>query len=291
MFKSIFDDIKYSFLSGNMIIRLVILNVTVFVITALIQAFTPNFYGELLYYIALPGDPMLVLFRPWTLVTHMFLHSGLWHLLWNMLVLYWFGNIAGDLLGDKKILTIYLLGGLIGAASYLVTYQLSPSFGAIALGASAAIMSIVFAAVATAPDYIMRLVLLGDVRIKFIGLAILFLDIIGTRSQINSGGHIAHLGGALFGLFFVYLLRKGIDLSSYFNKMIAFFTFKRKETPRRNKNLKVAHRASSIERQTPSPRSSNTQSQVDQILEKIKQKGYESLSPAEKEVLYQASKN
>ena len=294
MFRSIAEDIRSSFDYGNMIIKLVIINVAVFVITALLNAFFPEFYSSnILPYLALPGDLMTLLYRPWTVITHMFLHSGLWHLIGNMITLYWFGNIAGDLLGDRKILPVYILGGLAGAIFYLLSYQFLPNIGIYALGASAAALAIVFTAVATAPEYVVHLLLFGPVRIKFIGLVILFIDIIGTQSNANSGGHIAHLGGTLFGFWFVYLLRKGVDLSEYFHRFVDFITFKKKKRPVGKATLKVAHRADNITRKQSKNFVAKTDisRRVDEILDKIKQKGYDSLTDEEKEVLYQASKN
>ena len=128
--------------------------------------------------------------------------------------------------------------------------------------------------------------------IKYIGLIILFLDIIGTRSMVNSGGHIAHLGGALFGFLFVYLLRKGIDLSDYFNRFIDFFSFQTRKKPQKRSTLKVAHKASESQRQTIKNKNTyHVPTRVDEILDKIKQTGYDSLTAEEKDVLYQASKN
>lgn len=292
MFRSIADDIKSSFDYGNMIVKLIIINIAVFVITALLSAFFPLFYAtNILPYLSIPGDLMTLLYRPWTIITHMFLHSGLWHLIGNMITLYWFGNIAGDLLGDKKILSVYILSGLVGALFYSLSYQFLPNIGSYAMGASAAALGIVFTAVATAPDYVVSLILIGDVRIKFIGLVILFLDIIGTQSNINSGGHIAHLGGTLFGFLFVYLLRNGTDLSVYFNNFIAFITFQKKQ--KRKPTLKVAHKAEILQRKPTKiqPTKTDISVRVDEILDKIKQRGYDSLTDEEKEVLYHASKN
>ncbi len=293
MLRSIADDIRSSFDYGNMVVKLIIINIAVFVVTAILGAFFPSFYStNILPYLALPGDPMVLLYRPWTLITHMFLHDGLWHVLWNMLTFYWFGYIVGDLIGDRKILPVYIIGGLFGALAYLISFQLLPGIGFMALGASAAIMAIVFSAVVTAPDYSMNLILFGPVRIKYIGLIILFLDIIGTRSMVNSGGHIAHLGGALFGFLFVYLLRKGIDLSDYFNRFIDFFSFQTRKKPQKRSTLKVAHKASESQRQTIKNKNTyHVPTRVDEILDKIKQTGYDSLTAEEKDVLYQASKN
>lgn len=292
MFRSIADDVKSSFDYGNMVVKLAIINVAVFMITAIMNAFFPYFYQtSVLPYLAIPGDLNVLLYRPWTLITHMFLHQGIWHLIWNMLTFYWFGNIVGDLLGDRKILPIYIFGGLTGALFYLISFQFLPNIGIMALGASAAALAIVFAAVATSPDYIVHLIIFGPVRIKFIGLFILFFDIIGIQSTVNSGGHIAHLGGTLFGFLFLYLLRSDIDLSSYFYKIIGFFTFNNKKS--KKSTLKVSHRAPSLiqKKQAQNKKTANINHQVDDILDKIKQHGYNSLSDEEKEILFQASKN
>ncbi|MFN8338472.1 MAG: rhomboid family intramembrane serine protease [Saprospiraceae bacterium] len=293
MFKSIGEDIRANFDYGNMITKLIIINVAVFVITALLNAFFPNFYVEsILPYLALPGDLTSLLYRPWTLITHMVLHEGIWHLAGNMITLYWFGNITGDLLGDRKILPIYILGGLVGASFYLLSYNLFGGVGGFALGASAATLAILFTGVAVAPDYQIHLLLFGPVRIKFVGLVILFFDIIGTQST-NSGGHFAHLGGTLFGFLFVYLLRNGIDLSIYFNNFIDFITFKSKPKRSHKPVLKVAHRSESLTKKSVDQKvtKSEISARVDEILDKIKQNGYDSLSDEEKEVLYQASKS
>lgn len=294
MFKSIGEDIKASFDYGNMIVKLIIINIAVFVVTSLLSAFFPFFYANnILPYLAIPGDLMTLLYRPWTIITHMFLHGGLWHLIGNMITLYWFGNIAGDLLGDKRILPVYILGGLIGALFYSLSYQFLPNIGSYAMGASAAALAIVFTAVATAPDYVVHLILVGPVRIKFIGLVILFLDIIGTQGYINSGGHIAHLGGTLFGFLFVYLLRNGTDLSLYFNRFIDLITFNKKPSPKRKTTLKIAHKSEVLQQNSTKsqPTKTDISVRVDEILDKIKQKGYDSLTDEEKEVLYHASKN
>lgn len=291
MFRSIGQDIRNSFDYGNMVTRLLIINVVVFVITALLQAFMPFIYGEyILPYIALPGDVMTLLFRPWTLITHMFVHAGFWHLISNLIVLYWFGGIVGDLLGDRKILPLYILGGLAGAFVYVLSFSFFTGMGSFAVGASAAALALTFAAVAIAPDYVVYLILLGPVRIKFIGLFILFMDIIGTQSSSNSGGHLAHLGGTLFGFFFIHMLRNGRDISEGFNRFIDFIQFKRKPKSRAP-HLKVAHKSERLVRQNTKTENKSLSIRVDEILDKIKQKGYDSLTDEEKEVLYQASKS
>lgn len=293
MFRSIAEDVQRAFQTGNMVIRILILNIAVYMVTALFEAFFPSWSQTVMSWIALPGSPATLLTRPWTLITHMFIHAGFWHMAWNMLMFYWFGTIVGDLLGDRRILPVYILGGLTGALAYILSYQLLPSVGSMALGASAAVLALVFTAVATAPDYNMRLILLGDVKIKYIGLFILFFDLIGVRGNINSGGHIAHLGGAMFGFLFVYFLRNGTDITDFVYRIQQFFKRERKPSRQRKSSpLRVEYKAGPKYRGADIRPNAATQMQheVDRILDKIKVSGYESLTDEEKETLYKASK-
>lgn len=168
-----------------------------------------------------------------------------------------------------------------------------------ALGASAAIMSVVVAAGTIAPDYHFRLLFIGDVKLKFIVLALLLIDLISITANTNTGGHFAHLGGAILGWVFVRLLQEGHDLSLPFNRMAEYIQYlfsSNKASHRRNNPLKVIHKRnrpkekSSKERDVQKGNSLDYQSQLDNILDKIKQKGYDSLSDEEKEFLFQASK-
>jgi membrane associated rhomboid family serine protease len=161
MLQSIVQDIRNSFDFGNMVIKLVIINIAVFLITALTEAFFPFFYqSHILPYLAVPGDLRLLIYRPWTSThTHVCTFRYLASCAWNMITLFWFGNIAGDLLGDRRILPVYLMGGLTGALFYILSYSLLPGIGIMALGASAAVMAIVFMAIITAPDYVVHLLL------------------------------------------------------------------------------------------------------------------------------------
>ena len=298
MFKSIIEDIKFSYKTGNMITRLIIINVAIFVIMALIKAFTPGFYVILESYMAIPGDLFTLLTRPWTILTHMFIHSGFFHMGWNMLFLYWFGRITGDLLGDHRILPLYLMGGFLGALAYVISYQLFPGIiGIRALGASAAVMAIVVTAGATAPDYIMRLILIGDVKLKFIVFFVILIDVIGAAGQSNTGGHIAHLAGAGFGLIFVRQLREGMDLVLPLGNFIQKFSNwlsgnvpagKQGKSSPLSVKYKAADKSKNVSGSTKSDLS--FQEKLDTILDKIKDKGYDSLTSEEKEFLFQASK-
>jgi len=296
MFKSILDEVKSAFYTGNMVLKIVIINVIIYMVLALIGAFAPSFYAQLTPYLAISGNLGTFFNNPWTILTHMFVHDGFWHMGWNMLIFYWFGNIVGDLVGDKRILPIYILGGLVGALFYMISFQLLDHIGLYAVGASAAVMAIVFSAVAVAPDYQVSLILIGPVRIKYIGLFILFFDLIGTQGSDNTGGHIAHLGGTLFGFLFIYFLKDGIDLSSWEDLKRRFFGPK---VAKKTSKLRVEYKASDSQRKMLNEHRKDKfkrdvvtlSDKVDMILDKIKQTGYDSLSDEEKEILYQASKD
>ncbi len=316
MLSSIWDDVKQQFSYGNMIIRLIIVNVAIFLVINLMKVFLyhggapDNWYDRILGWFKISSNPLEILMHPWSVFTHMFMHEGFWHLLWNMLFLYWFGRILGDLLGDKRILPIYVLGGLAGALVFFLSVNLLPYGGGgthTALGASAGIMAIVVAAGMIAPEYSLRLILLGDIRLKYIVVAVIIMDLIGTAGNINTGGHFAHLGGALMGYIFVSQLQAGRDLSeplnNFFDKVTNLFHSvsepalrpKRKgpkmvhrnddKIKNRQQNGKTGHRSD-----RGSAVDGSHQDKLDAILDKIKKEGYESLSEAEKEFLFNASK-
>ena len=301
MLESIKDDIKKTFLYGNMVNKILIVNLAVFVVVLLLSVFLQPFeglYTTILRNLQISADPLRTLLRPWTVISHMFLHTDVWHIFWNMILFYWFGRITGDLIGDDKVLPIYIYGGLFGGLIYMITYNLmgitGPSF---ALGASAAVMAIIMVAALTAPDYTIRLFFIGDVKIKYIALAMIILDIAGTAKNYNTLGHFAHLGGVLFGWFYVSQARVGNDLSIGFNNMIDKMkgVFSKEKAPVKAKSpLKVKYKSRNITKAAGSRKSDSNhvphQERVDAILEKIKAKGYDSLSDEEKEFLFQASK-
>ena len=148
------------------------------------------------------SDWMHNLRHPWAIFTHMFLHIGPFHILWNMLIFYWFGRIVGDLIGDQRVLPIYLVSGLGGALIYFLTANLLGTVSSVALGASAAVMGTALAAAILSPDRLMHLLLLGPVKLKYIVGALILLDFISVANNPNSGGAFGHLGGALFGWLF-----------------------------------------------------------------------------------------
>lgn len=301
-----------------MVTRLIWANVIVFIIVHIVRFFIRLKVGvdhdafgaaleNFLKLFAISNDLLFDLTHPWVIFTNMFLHVGIWHIAINMLFLWWFGRIVADLIGDRRILPLYLITGLAGAFLYLATANWFYDRPSMAYGASAAVMGIMAASGILAPDYIIRLPLIGDVRLKYIVLFFLLLDIIGFANMENTGGHVAHLGGALMGFFFTRQLQGGHDWSKPVNQMFDSITdfFARlfgihAPGPRvvyRNPDLKTKAKAkaaqSSKGRSSKKGNSSSDlshQEQLDAILDKIKHSGYESLTAEEKEFLFNASK-
>jgi membrane associated rhomboid family serine protease len=307
MFDSIAQDIKAQFRNGNMVTRLIILNVGVFALLYLIKIILILFSGgnhgaafnNIIFYLAIHSDLIFDLKHPWVFFTHMFLHEGFFHLLFNMLLLYWFGRIVGDLIGDDKPLAIYILGGLSGALLYVVSGYAIDGVGSIAIGASAAVMGFAVAGAAISPDYTLNLILIGPVRLKYVVLVLLVIDLIGIANMSNTGGHIGHLGGALFGWVFVYYLRNGTDLSVPVNNIMDWFMrlfdTNASRSRQKKKHLRVEHVSKKIQRRKRGKGNHHSdslsdQERIDMILDKIRKNGLESLSEEERAFLNKASK-
>lgn len=296
--QSIWEGIKNSFKEGSNLSKLIYINLGVFILVKLaaVIAFLFGLGGSegniVLNWLTLPADTSELLYRPWTVFSYMFLHESFLHILFNMYFLYWFGRIFLSFLDQKKLLSVYLIGGLTGAAIFVFAFNVFPVFEnvlpiAIAYGASASVMAIVFATVSYSPNYIVNLVFLGAVKIKYIALVFILIDIIRLPIE-NPGGHLAHLGGAFYGWLFISQLRKGNDISSGFNQMMEFVFswFKSK------KKMKVTHkRARKADDKEYNKAKKQKQENLNEILEKISKSGYDSLSKEEKEILFKSSKD
>jgi membrane associated rhomboid family serine protease len=317
MFNSILDDIRSVFRVGNMIKKLLLVNFMVFIAVQIVyillfltlgyNGLHADYFQAIVRFLAIPADVFTLLWRPWTLFSHMFLHQDIWHVLSNIIWLSIFGTIVGDLIGDRRVLPIYLMGGLAGAVMYMVSANLAPSFiGDYALGASAAVMAFAGAALILAPDYRVMLFLLGEIKLKYIVLVMVLLDLVGFAGRSNAGGHAAHIGGFVFGVLFVYRLRDGHDLTNPVNNLIdritGLFKNKKKRTNFRafsnRPQMEVSYRqnksgksgASAAPSDSGNPQQANHQERLDAILDKIKAQGFENLTPEEKDFLYEASK-
>lgn len=305
MLSSVWQDIKREISFGNNVSRLIVVNVLVFLAVVLLKLIlylvymgtVPGFYHSIVRYLSLSPNWFFNLTHPWVIVTHMFFHEGLFHILWNMLILYWFGQIVGDLLGNNRIVPLYLLGGL-GGALFFVLYAQIVGMGSwnYAYGASAAALAMAMAAATIAPDYIFRLVFLGDVRLKYIVLFLIVIDLIGVTGSTNVGGHFAHLGGIFTGWFFVFQLRRGVDISIPFTRL---FDRMRKWTKvsgtrearhkyvrDRPENMAWRRQMNIVKGGKSKPGSSMD---IDLILDKIKQKGIDSLTQEELDFLNDVS--
>lgn len=290
----IFQEIKQSFRTGSNLTRLIYINLAVFVFINLVKVvfflfnLEADFISSVVNRLAVPAEITSLLKKPWTVFTYMFLHIGFIHILFNILWLYWFGRIFLEYFDGKKLISTYILGGLAGAALYIITFNAFPVFESalpvsVALGASASVLAIVIAISVYVPNYTIYLLFLGPVRLKYIALFTIILDIISIAGT-NAGGHIAHLGGALFGWFYIYQLRKGKDISKGFNSIMdtLFAWFK----PR--KKMQVTYKRTSDDYEYNKKRVEN-QEVIDRILEKISRSGYDSLTKEEKEILFRQS--
>jgi membrane associated rhomboid family serine protease len=291
----IWDDIKKTFRDGSNLTKLIYINISVFIlitITAVIGFLinNPDIPVQTLNLLSVPSSVKALLLRPWTLITYMFVHKDIWHILFNMLWLYWFGGIFLEYLDQRKLVAVYLMGGLSGAIIYILSFNVFPAFAGIvsesvAIGASASVMAIVIAIAAYVPDYTVHLFLFGRIKIKYMALAIFVLTSVMDFS-INSGGKLAHIGGAFFGYFYILNLRKGRDVGKGFNRVLDFFVTLFK--PR--KKLKVTHKKVSTEYEYNKIKQEH-QASINTILEKISKGGYDSLTKDEKETLFRESQN
>lgn len=290
---SIIGDIKHQFTHGGMVIKLILVNTGVFLffgllylVGFLVQNNTAYIY--LLSKVEMPAYLPTLLRQPWSVFSYMFLHTGLFHVLFNMLWLYWFGEIFVLYLGEKKVIPLYIIGGVAGAVVYVLAYNFIPVFspsltGSMMLGASASIFAIVFAAATLNPDYEIRLLFFGIVKIKYIALVSLLLDIINIPYG-NAGGYLAHVGGALSGYGYIKALQNGFDLSTSFIKVFDAVA----NLVIRKPKVKITYR-NNTENIKKENRSSSEQQQVDEILDKIARSGYDSLTKQEKDFLFNYS--
>lgn len=284
---NIVDEIKYTFSSSNAVRKIILINVVVFIAVSLINALlfllndTSGILSGFIKQLMLPASFMAFIKQPWSIITYMFLHEGFLHILFNMLWLFWLGSILHEYLGNKKVYQAYFGGGIFGGILYMVSYNVFPLFSnsiesTYALGASAGVLSIIVATATLLPEYSIQLFLIGAVRLKWLALAIVVLNMISIPSG-NAGGHLAHLGGALFGFLYIkYLYQKNV-LPIWLTNL-----FKRKS------KLKIHYKTTYMKTSTNDIPS---EEDVNAILDKISKTGYDSLSKKEKELLFKASKN
>jgi membrane associated rhomboid family serine protease len=296
------EDIIRFFRSKDVLPRLILINALIWLAIGAMRVFSFLFNvpdstltNYIVDYFALPANFESLLSRPWTPVTYMFLHIDFFHVLFNMLWLFWFGKIFLEFLKSGQLLLIYLLGGLSGGILYLLFYNIFPAFEksvdlSFALGASASVMAIVTAISFYVPGYSIHMLFLGRIRIFYIAFFLFVLDFFMIRSE-NAGGHIAHIGGALFGLSYIVARRKGMNFSGVFGMswLKRFFRKMRKSILRVEYNNTGPAYGRPLTDDDYNSHKAQRQRMIDDILDKISKSGYESLTSKEKEILFKSS--
>jgi len=288
----IFTNLKRTFQAGNILAKLIYINVGLFILIRLLTVLLVLFDLQgfpFLNYLQMPSSPELLLYRPWTVFTYMFTHFDFLHILFNMLWLYWFGQIFLYFFNERQLGGLYMLGGIAGALFFMLAYNIFPYFQNVAhtsflMGASASVMAIVFAVSFYKKDFEINLLLIGRVKLIYLAVFTLVLDLLSITSQ-NAGGHIAHIGGALFGIWFASRIKVGKDLTAPMNRLIDKVVNLRK----RPSKMRVTYKRNETDHEY-NARKNQENVDLDSILDKLKRSGYESLSAEEKKKLFDASK-
>lgn len=301
--------------TGGAVIRLIIVNVGVFLALAtlrLLVAFglpIPSPAGA--FGLATTSDLLVLLYRPWSAVTHMFAHTQVWHLVMNMLILWWMGGMFRSFFGDRRTLSTYLMGGLMGFLIYMVASNVVPAFpqGGFALGASSAVMALMVATATYTPDSVIRLFILGPVKLKWVAAAYVVLDYVALSNGSNVGGHLGHIGGAAYGYIYMRHLQTGgrdlgAPLERGLDKLATLFgtlsnTKPKRKKRRRGKGLHSVHRSVDVDGQTRRAQTDeefnaekkSRQERIDRILDKISKVGYDQLTKEEKDFLFRNGGN
>lgn len=280
----VIDDLKYRYIKGNIVEKLIYINVGIFILTTLISVFQGLYKGELNFimeWFSLDDEVSYLFRKPWSILSYGFLHGGFIHILMNMIVLYFIGNLFVDYFTQKQLLNFYILGTLSGGLLFLLSQNYFPLFegkSTILVGASAGISAIFIGLTTYMPNYSIQLRFIGFVKLWHLAAVWIGLDVIGLIGT-NAGGHFAHLGGALFG--FLYVNSASNKEISIFDNLLSIL--KKKEKP-----LKTVYRSKG-KKSTIVNKDSNQQ-KIDAILDKISKSGYDTLTKEEKEFLFKQGK-
>ena len=294
---SFISDLKNGFKRGNISLQFIYINVGVFVVTTLVSVILMLFnFSSVGWFqvLELPAYIPKFLVQPWSLFTYMFLHADAFHLLFNMLWLYWFGQLFLSIFSARHLRGLYILGGLCGGLLYMLAFNVFPYFqnhiyGSWLLGASASVLAVVVATAVREPEYRVNFMFVGAVRLKYVALFMVVTDLLFMTSG-NGGGHIAHLGGALAGWWFAASLRKGHDVTKWINNVFDWvnggFRFK---IPARKPKMKATRGGKNADYDYNAQKKRQSE-KIDRILDKLKKSGYSSLTTEEKKRLFDASK-
>ena len=282
---SFINDIKSRYKGGNIVEKIIYINLAVFVAAILLNVTQGLFKGEinwLFEWFSLDDTYADLLTKPWTIITYGFLHDGFLHILFNLITFYFIGNLFIEHFTQKQLLTFYLFGTFFGGIFYLLSQNYFPLFegdSSLLVGASAGISAIFIGITTYIPNYQLKIRFIGFVKLWHLAAIWLVFDVIGLISP-NAGGHFSHLGGSLFG--FLYINQASTKETSIFSTIYSFFKSKKKP-------LKTVYKS---EKRSPkkTTNTSLTQQQIDTILDKISKSGYDTLTKQEKEFLFKQGK-
>ena len=287
----IFNELKNSFNKGSVLSRLIYINLFLFVIIKVVGVVFFLFNVDNIHlnnFLALAANAKVLISRPWTPLTYMFTHTGFIHLFFNLLWLYFGGSIFLKYLNNKQLVSTYVLGGFFGGLFYVLSYNYFPAFkeamiSSSAMGASASVLAILIGIATVAPNYNVNLTFIGNVKLKYIAIIITVLDLI-LIPEGNAGGHIAHLGGAFYGFFFAQQLKKGNDISKWFDSLMIYIASAFKSKSR----MKSVYKKPMTDDQWRANKAQK-QNEINHILDKIAKSGYDSLTKQEKDILFRES--
>ena len=279
------NELLHRYKQANIVEKLIYINVSAFILTFLLNSFAYLFQSNsnfVMDWFAMPSDLNVFITRPWTIVSYGFLHAGFFHILSNLIVLYYIGNLFLDYFIPKQLLSFYLFGTIFGGLLYLLSYTIFPALQntqATLVGASAAVMAIFIGLATYIPNYELNLRFIGFVKLWKLAAFFLVLDIIQIPTG-NAGGHLAHLGGALFGFIYMRQINKENISFTIKNPFADLFTKKSR--------LKTVYKS---KKTSPKKTQKSNQEQIDLILDKISKSGYNSLNQEEKNILFKKGKN
>ncbi len=296
---TIADEIKNTFRTGSILTRLIYINLAVFLAVNIVLVFffllgvndvdtlKIYFHKKFLTYLMVSADLSKLILKPWTLITYMFLHTNFWHILFNLIWLFMFGRIFLSFLSERQLLSTYILGGLSGALLFILLFNIFPGLKSLPdemLGASAGVMAVAMAICFHKPNFSVYVPLIGPVKLKYIAVFFIVTDIMQIASY-NAGGHIAHLGGVIYGYFFVQQYHKGKNPGRRINNVLDNIAALFKQ---RRKRMKVSYKrdVKDMSDMEYNKYKAQAQEDVDRILDKIAKSGYDSLTKKEKETLF-----
>jgi membrane associated rhomboid family serine protease len=292
---SLLEDIKLQFKIGDVLTKLLFWNIAFFAIPSVVFGILPLFKVNINYlsYLSLSSNPYNLLWKPWSIFTYAFCHSSILHILFNLIMLNFAGRLFLIFFNQKQLLSLYFVGSLFAGIVFLLSYMFFPALTNVTtalVGASASVMAILFATVSYSPFMNIRLMFFGNVKLWHIASVLIVIDLFQLPLE-NTGGHLAHIGGAFFGYIYIRLLKNGTDICNWFISILDIFSSifgSRKSKP--FKKVHRTYKTPAVKRASKIVTKDKVQQQIDEILDKISQSGYDSLSSDEKEFLFKAGK-